>query len=103
MADHAATPDPPDDVPGSPESGTAELARLFRAHNANLLQLLRARLRSDHAAWDVPQDAYLRMPHLDRLGTVRNACRPAPFHRATCYLVESTVRSLHLRWVNSGR
>src|SRR3546814_16035044 len=61
MADHAATPDPPDDVPGSPESGTAELARLFREHNASLVLLLRARLRSDQEAWDVAQEAYVRM------------------------------------------
>lgn len=74
MADHAATPDPPDDVPGSPESGTAELARLFREHNASLVQLLRARLRSDQEAWDVAQEAYVRMLQLDRIGTVRKAC-----------------------------
>src|SRR3546814_9782476 len=67
MADHAATPDPPDDVPGSPASGTAELARLFREHNASLVQLLRARLRLAQEAWDVAQEAYVRMLQLDRL------------------------------------
>lgn len=67
--------DPPDDPPSHVQppavaGGASELARLFRQHNASLVQLLRARLRSDEEAWDVAQEAYVRMLQLDRIGTV---------------------------------
>lgn len=48
----------------------SDLARLFQEHNASLIQLLRARLRSDQEARDVAQEAYVRLLQLDRLGTI---------------------------------
>jgi len=70
--------DPPDELPGpiqggaapTAAAGTTELTRLFQQHNASLVQLLRARLRSDEEAWDVAQEAYVRMLQLDRIGTI---------------------------------
>jgi RNA polymerase sigma factor (sigma-70 family) len=56
-------------TPAAPADGP-ELARLFQEHNASLVQLLRARLRSDQEARDVAQEAYVRLLQLDRLGTV---------------------------------
>lgn len=53
-----------------PSGGGSDLARLFEEHNTSLIQLLRAKLRSDQEARDVAQEAYVRLLQLDRLGTV---------------------------------
>lgn len=63
------------DSPAAPEGGGAAsaaptLARLFQEHNASLLQLLRARLRSNDEARDVAQEAYVRLLQLDRVDTI---------------------------------
>lgn len=54
----------------APAQGGSELARLFQEHNASLVQLLRARLRSDQEARDVAQEAYVKLLQLDAPGTV---------------------------------
>lgn len=54
----------------SSDEGGSDLARLFEEHNGSLIQLLRAKLRSDQEARDVAQEAYVRLLQLDRLGTV---------------------------------
>jgi len=48
----------------------SELARLFQQHNDSLVQLLRARLRSDQEARDVAQEAYVKLLQLDSPGTI---------------------------------
>jgi RNA polymerase sigma-70 factor (ECF subfamily) len=67
-------PQPPEEGSSTPPpdaaSATSDIARLFEEHNASLVQLLRARLRSDQEARDVAQEAYVRLLQLDRLGTV---------------------------------
>lgn len=55
---------------GADRKSGSDLARLFQEHNASLIQLLRARLRSDQEARDVAQEAYVRLLQLDRLGTI---------------------------------
>jgi RNA polymerase sigma factor (sigma-70 family) len=54
----------------SPAGSGSNLARLFEEHNAALIALLRARLRSNQEARDVAQEAYVRLLQLDQLGTV---------------------------------
>lgn len=54
----------------SPAGTGSDLARLFEEHNAALIALLRAKLRSNQEARDVAQEAYVRLLQLDRLGTV---------------------------------
>jgi RNA polymerase sigma factor (sigma-70 family) len=58
------------DQPAQDSPERCELVRLFHEHNASLVQLLRARLRSDQEARDVAQEAYVRLLQLDRLGAV---------------------------------
>lgn len=58
------------DQPPGGSSARRELVRLFHEHNASLVQLLRAKLRSDQEARDVAQEAYVRLLQLDRLGAV---------------------------------
>jgi RNA polymerase sigma-70 factor (ECF subfamily) len=49
----------------------AELvARLFREHNDSLVQFLTGRLRSQHEAREVAQEAYVRLLSLDAPGAV---------------------------------
>src|SRR5262245_24977302 len=61
----------PDPTSASTGTGTgSDLARLFEEHNAALIALLRAKLRSNQEARDVAQEAYVRLLQLDRLGTV---------------------------------
>jgi RNA polymerase sigma factor (sigma-70 family) len=61
-----ALPVPASDAAPAPPN----LTQLFHEHNASLVQLLRARLRSDQEARDVAQEAYVRLLQLDRLGTI---------------------------------
>lgn len=92
-------PSYPSDHPGiSGESAPedTDLARLFQEHNASLVQLLRTRLRSDQEAWDVAQEAYVRMLQLDRLGTIsylRSYLFRTAFNIATDRLRSSSVRT----------
>jgi RNA polymerase sigma-70 factor (ECF subfamily) len=54
----------------APTGMGSDLARLFEEHNAALIALLRAKLRSNQEARDVAQEAYVRLLQLDRPGTV---------------------------------
>jgi RNA polymerase sigma factor (sigma-70 family) len=47
------------------DSTSSELGKLFQQHNDSLVQLLRARLRSDQEARDVAQEAYVKLLQLD--------------------------------------
>src|SRR5690606_38517607 len=47
------------------KSTGSELGKLFQQHNDSLVQLLRARLRSDQEARDVAQEAYVKLLQLD--------------------------------------
>jgi RNA polymerase sigma factor (sigma-70 family) len=44
--------------------------RLFEEHNRALIRFLRTRVRSDHEARDVAQEAYVRLLQLDHVQTV---------------------------------
>jgi RNA polymerase sigma factor (sigma-70 family) len=72
MPERPAQAIPPEGESTAPEASCpgSELARLFSEHNASLVQLLRAKLRSEQEARDVAQEAYVRLLQLDRLGTV---------------------------------
>lgn len=73
----------------------SELARLFHEHNASLVQLLRARLRSDQEARDVAQEAYVRLLQLDRVDAVsylRTYLFRTAFNIATDRLRSAKVR-----------
>lgn len=83
--------------PAEPERAGAgsELARLFYEHNASLVQLLRARLRSDQEARDVAQEAYVRLLQLNRVDTIsylRTYLFRTAFNIATDRLRSAKVR-----------
>lgn len=83
-------------LPGESAPEDADLAHLFQEHNAALVQLLRTRLRSDQEAWDVAQEAYVRMLQLDRLGTIsylRSYLFRTAFNIATDRLRSRSVRT----------
>ena len=65
-----AMPEPGEQPDREAQAASLDLARLFAEHNASLVQLLRAKLRSDQEARDVAQEAYVRLLQLDRIGTV---------------------------------
>lgn len=48
-----------------PETSHESIARLYREHNQALLRFLRLRVDSDQEAWEVAQEAYVRMLQLD--------------------------------------
>ncbi len=60
--------------PGSPGSGVAEnrqaLAGLVRAHDRLLHSFLMARVRDEHVAREIAQEAYVRMLNLEEPGAV---------------------------------
>ncbi len=89
-AEPASDPEPPEKA-----SAGSELARLFHEHNASLVQLLRARLRSDQEARDVAQEAYVRLLQLDRMDAVsylRTYLFRTAFNIATDRLRSAKVR-----------
>jgi RNA polymerase sigma-70 factor (ECF subfamily) len=62
---------PSDDAVQEPDRArTGLVERLFREHNEALLRFLFARLRSQQAAREVAQEAYVRLLSLDRPGAV---------------------------------
>jgi RNA polymerase sigma-70 factor (ECF subfamily) len=61
---------PAESLVGATSRGSSELAKLFHDHNASLVSLLRARLRSDQEARDVAQEAYVRLLQLERVDTI---------------------------------
>lgn len=71
-------PQPEDRPPPPPESGAGEprasheqtVADLVREHNRALHAFLMARLRDEHEAREVAQEAYVRLLQLDQPGTV---------------------------------
>lgn len=88
----APTPEP---EPADKAAAGSELARLFHEHNASLVQLLRARLRSDQEARDVAQEAYVRLLQLDRMDAVsylRTYLFRTAFNIATDRLRSAKVR-----------
>jgi RNA polymerase sigma-70 factor (ECF subfamily) len=57
--------------PASPEERAAAIGRLFREHNRKLVGFLVARLRNEHEAKEVAQEAYVRLLQLEAApGTV---------------------------------
>lgn len=100
MKDCPRPADSPPLPPDGPADGEADLGRLFQEHNASLVQLLRARLRSDQEAWDVAQEAYVRMLQLDRIGTIsylRSYLFRTAFNIATDRLRRGSVRAISHR------
>src|SRR5688572_10406081 len=57
-----------DDAQQQPRAELIE--QLFREHNDTLIRFLRARLRSQQAAREVAQEAYVRLLSLDETGAV---------------------------------
>jgi RNA polymerase sigma factor (sigma-70 family) len=91
-----ATPSPGEEPTPQAQGATLDLARLFEEHNASLVQLLRAKLRSDQEARDVAQEAYVRLLQLDRIGTVsylRSYLFRTALNIATDRLRSTTVRN----------
>lgn len=66
----ALAPDPPQDGGDAASGHAAEVAALFREHNRTLVNFLLARLKSEHDAREVAQEAYVRLLQLDRPGGV---------------------------------
>src|SRR5882757_2706582 len=91
-----ATPSPGEEPTRQARGAALDLARLFEEHNASLVQLLRAKLRSDQEARDVAQEAYVRLLQLDRIGTVsylRSYLFRTALNIATDRLRSTTVRN----------
>jgi len=60
-----------DGEPGeTPEDSGAAVARLFRAHNRVLIGFLAVRLRSEHEAQEVAQEAYVKLLQLEHPSAV---------------------------------
>lgn len=59
-----------DDAPRQSRTRDELIENLFREHNDTLIRFLRARLRSDQAARDVAQEAYVRLLSLEETGAV---------------------------------
>jgi RNA polymerase sigma factor (sigma-70 family) len=55
---------------GDHPASSALVERLFREHNEALIRFLRPRLRSQHEAREVAQEAYVRLLSLDKPGAV---------------------------------
>jgi RNA polymerase sigma factor (sigma-70 family) len=71
------------------------LSRLFHEHNVSLVQLLRARLRSDQEARDVAQDAYVRLLQLEQFGTIN--CLRSYLFRIALNIATDRLRSAVVR------
>lgn len=85
--------DDPEDPELSPRPGRAEaVSRLFAEHNGTLLRVLRLRLRSDHEAREVAQEAYVRLLQLDEPGAVS-------FLRAYLFRIANNLATDRLRRV----
>jgi RNA polymerase sigma factor (sigma-70 family) len=71
---HASAADPPSVATGSLKDAhtghSAQIDRLFREHNDELLRFLSAKLGSYQDAREVAQEAYVRLLKLDRPGAV---------------------------------
>jgi RNA polymerase sigma factor (sigma-70 family) len=68
MANHPQISDPIAEKPERLSPETVE--RLFAEHNRALIRFLRTRVRSEHEARDVAQEAYVRLLQIDQPGTV---------------------------------
>src|SRR5438105_10721660 len=64
----AHQPTPPD--PRGAEDRGAAIARLFQEHNRVLVGFLAARLRNEHEAQEVAQEAYVKLLQLERANAV---------------------------------
>jgi RNA polymerase sigma factor (sigma-70 family) len=87
-----------DEQPDSGDVPRAELvARLFREHNDALVSLLALRLRSQHDAKEVAQEAYVRLLQLDRSDGAISLLRSYLFRIASNLAIDR-LRHRNVRW-----
>jgi len=71
MANPADSHEHPEDSPQSESTAhSLEISRLFKEHNRALVLFLAARLKNEHAAKEVAQEAYVKMLQLEKPGAV---------------------------------